>query len=359
MNNTKKYRILSVLLVVQWLVIQLISKSPDFVENYYSTGIYPYISRFFRFLFGWISFSFGDVIYIVLSVLILRFIMQSFRKKRVEIVKITGLLSIIYFCFHFFWGINYLRRPLYKTLDIRELNYSTDDLEKFTYLLIDKINKTQIEITDNDTVKVALPFSKKEIYNKVQDGYNKLSKKHPQFMYQGQSLKHSMISLPMTYLGTSGYLNPFTGEAQVNSLNPSISYASISCHEVAHQLGYAAENEANFIGFMSSINNENIYFQYSGYYMGLRYALNDLYRHDKEKYKIAIQKVNKGILKNMKESQEFWQGYQNSIEPYSKKIFDLFLKANKQTAGIKSYSLMVGMLINYNKENPNELYFLN
>ena len=163
MNNTKKYRILSVLLVVQWLVIQLISKSPDFVENYYSTGIYPYISRFFRFLFGWISFSFGDIIYIVLSVLILRFIMQSFRKKRVEIVKITGLLSIIYFCFHFFWGINYLRRPLYKTLDIRELNYSTDDLEKFTYLLIDKINKTQIEITDNDTVKVALPFSKKEI----------------------------------------------------------------------------------------------------------------------------------------------------------------------------------------------------
>ena len=69
MHNTKKYRILSVLLVVQWLVIQLISKSPDFVENYYSTGIYPYISRFFRFLFGWIPFSFGDVIYIVLSVL--------------------------------------------------------------------------------------------------------------------------------------------------------------------------------------------------------------------------------------------------------------------------------------------------
>jgi hypothetical protein len=359
MYNTKKYRILSVLLVVQWLLIQLLSRSPELVENYYSTGIYPYLSQFFRFIFGWIPFSFGDVLYIILSVLIIRFIIKSIKKKKLEIYKILATLSIVYFCFNFFWGLNYLRLPLYKTLDIKELKYSTTDLEKFTDQLIDKINKTQFDITNNDTLKVTLPYSKKETYRKVQSGYCRLAKKHPDFDYNGQSLKHSIISLPMAYLGTSGYMNPFTGEAQVNSLNPTISYASTSSHEVAHQIGYAAENEANFIGFLSSINNEDIYFRYSGYYMALRYALRDLSMRNEEKFKVAIQKINKGTLNNMRESQEFWQSYQNSIEPYSKKAFDLFLKANKQSDGIKSYSLMVGMLINYNKENPSELYFLN
>ena len=329
------------------------------MEKYYSTSVYVYLSRLFRFLFGWVPFSFGDILYIVLGILIIRFFIKSIRQRKFPIIKIIGVLSIAYFCFHFFWGLNYYRLPLYKTLEIKELKYSTDDLEIFTNQLIEKANNLQLKITKNDTVKVIVPFSKKEIYQNVKNGYVKLSKEYPKFTYKNKSLKNSLISLPMTYLGTSGYLNPFTGEAQVNSLNPSVSYASTSCHEVAHQIGYAAENEANFIGFLSSINNDNIYFQYSGYYMGLRYALNDLYRRDKEKYKKAIEKVNNGILKNMKESHDFWQSYQNAIEPYTKRMYDLFLKVNKQKEGIKSYNLMVGMLINYNKENPEKLYFLN
>ena len=38
--------------------------------------------------------------------------------------------------------------------------------------------------------------------------------------------------------------------------------------------------------------------------------------------------------------------YTNPLEPYIKKMYDYFLKANKQTAGIKSYSLVVNLLVN-------------
>ena len=358
MNTSKKHRILAFLLIVQWIIIRLISRFPEFIETYYSKGIYPIISRFFRIIFGWIPFSIGDILYVVLGFYILKSVVKIIRNRKINFIKILASISIIYFCFHFFWGLNYYRQPLHKTLAISELKYSTDDLENFTNQLIDKANHLQIIITQNDTIKVELPFSKKEIYKKTKNGYAHLSESYPQFEYKNESIKHSLISLPMAYLGTSGYLNPFTAEAQVNSLNPSVSYAATSCHEVAHQLGYAAENEANFIGFLSAIKNEDVHFQYSGYYMALRYALNDLYGHDKEKHKIAFKKINKGILKNMQESQEFWQAYQNPIEPYTKKMFDLFLKANKQPKGIKSYNGMIGMLINYNKQDKDALQFL-
>lgn len=351
MKNKKINRILAILLIVQWIFVQAISNSPEFIERYYSNGVYIFISRFFRFIFGWIPFSFGDILYIVFGFIILRAIVISIKKRKINLVKILAITSIVYFCFHLFWGFNYYRQPLHKTVGITELDYSTEELNDFTHQLIGKLNHLQIIITLNDTLKVKIPLSKNDIYNKVENGYAKLSENYPQFTYKTKSTKHSIISLPLTYMGFSGYLNPFTGEAQVNSLMPKANYPSTSCHEVAHQLGYAAENEANFIGFLSAISNDDIYFQYSGYYMALRYALNDLYMHDKDKYQIAIESVNEGILKNMKESHEFWQSYQNPFEIYFKRIFNLFLKANKQPEGIKSYNRMIGMLINYNKQN--------
>ena len=352
MKNKIFHIILTVFLVIQWIFIQFIARYPNFVENYYSNGIYPLTSRLLRILLGWIPFSIGDVFYILLGFFIIKSLLIFIKNRKFNFFKITAYISVIYFCFYFLWGLNYYRKPLHNYLEIKTLKYSNQDLEIFTYQLIDKVNNLQKQITDNDTIKVVIPFKKKEIYRKVANGYKNLSDVFPELAYNSPSIKHSIISLPMAYLGTSGYLNPFSNEAQVNSLNPKIIFPSTSSHEVAHQLGYAAENEANFIGFLASIYNDEIYFQYSGYYMALRYALNDLYRYNPEMYSIAIKGLNIGTRKNMQENYEFWKSYKNPIEPYTKMVFDQFLKANKQRDGIKSYSRMVGMLINYNKQNP-------
>ncbi len=351
MKNKKLNLILAILMPIQWLLIQFLATKPSFIENYYSLGLYPIIARFFRIIFGWIPFSLGDIFYIILGFIIIKSIIRIIKTRKIKLLRIVANISIIYFCFHLFWGLNYFREPLQKSLQISSVDYTTDELEDFTYQLINKVNHLQIIITHNDTLKVELPHTKKELYTKVENGYSDLSQVYPQFKYKSASIKNSVISLPLTYMGFSGYLNPFTGEAQVNSLNPMVSYPITSCHEVAHQLGYAAENEANFIGFLSAINNEDVYFQYSGYYMALRYALNDLYGHDKEKYKIAFNNINKGIVKNMHESYEFWNSYQNPFEVYFKQIFNQFLKVNKQPEGIKSYNKMVGMLINFNQQH--------
>ena len=344
-----------VVLLIQWFAVQILSNRPAFIEEYYSTGLFPITVKFQRILLGWIPFSIGDVLYVIAVYLIIKSIVNAIRKRKIGILRITATISIVYFVFQLSWGLNYLRQPIHKTFNISELNYTTEELNVFTLKLVETINKTQFEITQNDSLKVSVPYTRKEIYTKVNVGYNKLSQLYPELIYKNESIKHSLLSYPLSYMGFSGYINPFTGEAQVNSLNPLVTYPSTSCHEVAHQLGFAAENEANFIGFLTAINNDDIYFQYSGYYMALRYALNELYRHDKEKYKSAIKSLNKGILINMRETQEHWQQFQNPLEPYFKNIFNQFLKANKQIEGIKSYNLMLGLLINYEKKQNNSI----
>jgi len=351
MKNYKWYFFWALFLPIQWVVVQILSNYPNFVERFYSTGIYPITSSVSRFLLGWIPFSIGDLLYFFIVIVLIKSIVKIIRKRKIRIIRLIANLSFVYFAFHLLWGLNYLRQPIQKTFQISTVNYTTEELNIFTNNLIDTINNVHFSITKNDTLKVTIPLSKKEIYSKVKNGYDILKVDNPIVSIKNASIKHSIISLPLSYMGFAGYLNPFTGEAQVNSLNPLISYPATSCHEVAHQLGFAAENEANFIGFLAAINNDDIYFQYSGYYLALRYALNDLYRHDKILYKTTFEKLNKGIVKNMQESYTHWNQFKNPLEPLFKSVFNQYLKANKQPEGIKTYNFMVGLLINYEKKH--------
>jgi hypothetical protein len=38
-------------------------------------------------------------------------------------------------------------------------------------------------------------------------------------------------------------------------------------------ISWVSETECNFIGFLASVKNDNLYFQYSGYSFALRYCL--------------------------------------------------------------------------------------
>jgi len=107
---------LAIFLPIQILLVQLASKNAEFIETYYSNGIYPIISKILRFLFGWIPFSFGDLLIALLLFLVIRFLVLLIKNRfRNFISKIIGLiasLSVIYFCFYLFWGLNYYRESL-------------------------------------------------------------------------------------------------------------------------------------------------------------------------------------------------------------------------------------------------------
>lgn len=191
------------------------------------------------------------------------------------------------------------------------------------------------------------PLNKKEIQVASFNSFALLKNKMPEFSIRQKSVKKSLFSLPLTYMGFAGYLNPFTNEAQVNYLIPKNNFAATTCHEIAHQLGIASENEANFVGFLAAINSNDEYLNYSGYLMALRYCLFDIYTIDNEIFNDLKNELNVGILKDMQQSQDFWKSYQNKSEKFFKIFYDSYLKANNQTDGIRSYNKMVTLLVNY------------
>jgi len=344
-------------IIPQILLLKLLSNFPEFIESVYSHGLYIYISKAMRYAFGWLPVSIGDILYTLLCIYAIRWLIIN-RKRIIKDTKhclldVFAAVSIGYFAFHMLWAFNYYRLPLHESLHI-DKDYTTEELVQLTEQLIIRTNRIHFSITNNDSVKVDMPFSKSELLKMIPDGYDMLSKTFPHLKYHPRSIKKSIYSLPLTYMGFSGYLNPFTNEAQIDGLIPSYKFPTTGSHEVAHQLGYTAENEANFIGSMAAMQHPNAYFQYSGHAFALRHCLNEVYRRNPETYESVFLKINKGILKNYQEVRDFWDNHQNPIEPLFKSTYNKFLKANNQSEGMKSYSYVVALLVNYYTAHPLE-----
>jgi len=138
-------------------------------------------------------------------------------------------------------------------------------------------------------------------------------------------------------------------------LIPKTILPTTTTHEMAHQIGFAAENEANFIGFLAALFNDDPYFKYSAYRMATRYAIFELYKRDKDAFEVEYKALNKGILIDFKSTSDFWNTYKNPFEPIVKKGYNIYLKSNNQIKGINSYNYVVDLLISYFKTQHNKL----
>ena len=348
----KQKYILPLFLVIQIIFIKILALFPEVVEHYYSNGLYVFTSRMERFVLGQIPFSVGDILYGILIIYLLITVWKTRKTWRNQwknnVLKVLSGFSIFYFLFHFFWAINYYRLPLFEKMNIKR-EYTNEHLYAFTEKLIVKTNEVQFQITHNKNQKVTNQYTQNSVFKMSQNGYDILTKTHSFFNYEIPSRKKSLFSLPLTYMGFGGYLNPFTNECQVNYKLPMYSFPIVICHEMAHQIGYASESECNFIGFMACIKNDDLYFQYAAYSSALRYCLENVIIKDEEKFKAFKSTINLGILENYKESDIFWKRYDTIIDKGFHAFYDQYLKANQQKDGLESYSKFVDLLINYYK----------
>ncbi len=352
MFGTRKRHLFMVigLLLLQLLLYYNLRHFPSFIETYYSNGIYPYISRAMRIGLGWIPFSFGDIMYGAGIIMILRWLWNSkkelFTLKRKRYTQLFLSINVILLSFQVLWGFNYYRQPLNVTLEI-EKEYTIEGLRKVTELYADLSNITHHKLQAIDSLPVEFKRSQQELFDIASSGFEHLPQPQLRQKLFPNSIKESLLTLPLTHMGYSGYLNPITGEAQTNGRINCYKTPVLILHEMSHQLGFAKENEANYVAIYAGIQHEDPYFNYSAYIFGLKYLLNDLYTKDPEAFETIKATLRPGILKNYKELSDFWAPYNDGvIEKASKATYNQYLKANNQPDGMATYSYVVALLVN-------------
>jgi len=327
------------------------SKFPWIIENLYFKRFYQIIAISNRALVRWFSFSLGDILY-VLSIIYLLYLLANilinFKKPLEYILKLSRFLLLVIGLFYLSWGFNYFRPSIHKVLKIPNKKYTLAQLSEITDTIIEHSNLLQQQLTKNDTLAVDIPYGLQNILNKTFIGYDSIAREIHQ-KYRLPVIKKSLMSPLISYLHVTGYLNPFTGEAQINYLYPKYAIPFIASHETAHQLGYAPEDEANFLGFLSSIHHPDPYFRYSGYTAALYYLLVELKKADMDLFQKKLKKIHRGILENFAQEARFYRQHRNKYD--MSKVYDSYLKLNHQKKGIKSYNEMVKLVISYYLKN--------
>jgi hypothetical protein len=333
------------------MVIQFLKSYPRWIQNHYTEGFYNAYYNFIHSIFSFVPFSFGDLLYLLIIILLIKeiykIVKNKFRLKWDMLFRTVGFVSLGYFLFHLSWGLNYYKLPLHLDLKM-DGDYSTQQLINFTEELLLKSNTIHCQIT-TDTTAVAFD-QPVEVYKKqIFKDFGDIS--FTTNTINALNAKPSLISLPLTYMGFGGYINPFTLEAQYNYMVPSYKFPTLIAHEMGHQLGLAKENEANFIACYVNMKSENVTHKYAGYSYALRFCLNEVYRRSPEDFKRLRGMINPGILSNFYQIQQFWESYENPIEPFFKLFYGNFLKVNNQPQGIESYNYVVALLVNYYSKN--------
>ena len=177
--------------------------------------------------------------------------------------------------------------------------------------------------------------------------YDEMEARFPSLKATSRRPKQMIFSELMSITGFTGVYFPFTGESNVNVNEPAAFLPATAAHELAHQRGVYSEEEANFIGVTASVLSDIPAYRYSGYLTGSLYLMNAVYRASPEKWRELRSRFEGGFLADWQYNSEYWQRYESKVSAASEKVYDTYLKANGQEAGIQSYGACVNHLVAY------------
>lgn len=354
---SSKKQWLSILLLPLGIILSQMSRMfPNFIENYYSSFLYKIIASSLSAITGFLPFSLAELIIISFSTFIFWYILKTIiiifksKNKRLEILKnfvlnILAIAGVIYFSFQILWGFNYQRLTLDKVFQLNVRKSSSKELGDLCEILVTNSNTIREKVIENQNGVMEIPYNKNYILKTAQLGYNSASLKYPKLKGNYGTPKGILLSIPMCYTGITGFYFPFTNEANINMEEPDSFLPFTTAHEMAHQRGFAKEDEANYIAYIACINHPDITFQYSGTLSALSYSFSALQKSDPQKYSELILTCSIGVLNDLKYNQEFWTRYSGPIEKINDKINDTYLKSQNQQSGTKSYGAMVDLLL--------------
>ncbi len=340
------------------LLLRLFSLNEVLVERYYTSGIYPAVSKTFRAFFGWIPFSIGDIFYLLAFVWVVRktwkLILLLKRQKARDYLswvlfrKYAKLSLLIYIVFTLLWGMNYFRQGIPQQTGLEVETYSVKELFDLTIVLQQRLNSYAQKV---DSVQRLQYNQNSFLFRKGAEAYRLAQTTYPFLNYTAPSIKPSLFTPVGHLFGFTGYYNPFSAEAQLKTTVPVFLKPFVVTHEIAHQLGYAKENEASFVAYLTCKASADINFLYSAYFELYRDALFECRLTPNKELTQTIRKnIHPRVRWDNHDLQLYLLRNRNLVEPFMTGVYDQYLKLNNQPKGRATYNEVIAYLIAYMKK---------
>jgi hypothetical protein len=349
------------LLLIAVLLQRAAGLVPEFVDQYYSRGVYYYLGRSLAFINRPIPFSLGETLLVFLPIaglpVTLLFALRQLRRGAGGLdIFLGGLRALLWLAgggfllFLLLWGLNYQRPPLGQNLKLSAREPEISELESISQRLIAATNRNYMEArgTRNWSAQSELPIERAELYRLLEEAYTRETLLAEAARGGFGPPKPVFFSQIMTRFGISGIYSPLTGEANYNAEQPACDLPYTIAHEMAHQRGFAREDEANFIAFLICSKASHPYLRYSGALRGLRVLSALRPQVTPERYREIVTLLGAGPLQDARASAEFWERSRNrTLSNVAEQTNNAYLQANRVRSGIRNYGEVTALIIGY------------
>ncbi len=345
------------LIPIGLLLPSLSAKYPGFIETQYSQKLYPKISGALGGLSAALPGSIAElIVYILIAfavgmvILLLTLILQ----RRQRLVRLVSFILSLCICvgvainlMYWLWGFNYSRTDLSERMNLKIEEHSTEQLETLCLRLSQEAKMLRNGLEEDETGVFKLKYDIPTCFSMLTDAYSRLGQAYPIFSAKTYPPKTVYASEAMSYAGICGIYIPFTAEANVNIHQPPLLLLSSGAHEMAHYLGTAKEDEANFVGYLACLHSDDPSIRYSGIMLALIHAGNQLNDADSMAFTLLRATYSDAMLRDLSAYNAYWDKYEGKVEESIDKLNDNYLKHNQQSDGVKSYGMMVDLLLAY------------
>ena len=276
---------------------------------------------------------------------------KGVRVYRFALTVLTAF-SLIYGGFCVLWGVYYYASDFEQQSGIYGVPVSVEQLTAVTRRFTDLVNDYSVQVRRNDAGEFCEDIN--AVFDRAPQLYDSVA---PQFScLSGDALhaKPMTFSRLMSYLNFTGFFSPFTGEANINVDAPAALIPATIAHELAHQRGVAAEDEANFVAVLSCLESGDPVYSYSASLMAYIYLGNALYKADYDAWAENYARLSDGVRADLAQNSAYWAQFETPVGTAADNVYTLFLESYGQTLGLQTYGKCVDLLVAYYYNDSSE-----
>jgi hypothetical protein len=307
------------------------------VERWYSLGLYPRLQSFLTPLSNQVPVALLDV---AVGVLLVGGVWRFARTLRATGVirafvwgsmRLVTLAAAIYLAFLVLWGFNYRRVPIEEKVEFDQSRITRDAARQLARAAVTRVNALHAPAHQPaaDGLSLDLAFAAAERHL----GHR--------FSTIPGVPKRSLLEWYFRWAAIDGMTDPFFLEIVINPDVLPIERPFVLAHEWGHLAGYADEDEANLMAWLTCLEGSPLA-QYSGWLAIYGHVMTALPREDRGS--IAAQ-LQGGPRKDLQAIAERYARSKPFVRNVARETYDAYLRANRVEEGIASYDAVVRLIL--------------
>lgn len=293
---------------------------------------------------------------------------SSRRRAKWKMLGKRALWLLVAFCyvygaFCWLWSAGYHTTGFAEKNGFANAGTTSEDLAAVTQMFADGANRLSVYLERDEDGN--LIFDRREMLAQSRGVYINASERFPSLggpVYAPKPMY--LYSWLMTATRYAGIYFALTGEAMFNTQEHPAYMPATVAHEIAHQLGVFAEDEANFVSIMACVTSGYPVFEYAGYLKGLSYLSNALAGADLDEWSRIMNSLTDEVRLDRDQNARFWANagmsdlgidfldtiitnINNTANDVVDFVYDDYLKSQNQELGLQTYGACVDLLVEH------------